>query len=51
MTAAAGDGFHCGIHVEGAEVGQSHWITDRFVDHVVCGMLAPEWEIPPWMSR
>ncbi|HET8836479.1 MAG TPA: GNAT family protein [Gemmatimonadales bacterium] len=25
---------------------ESHWITDRFVDHVVYGMLDREWEAP-----
>jgi len=32
-----------GFHPEGIR-RESHWITDRFVDHVVYGMLDREWE-------
>lgn len=35
----------CGLTAEGVRRG-SHWITDRFVDHVVYGVLAQEW-VPP----
>jgi len=31
-----------GFTLEGTR-RESHWITDRFVDHVVYGLLAPEW--------
>ncbi len=31
-----------GFQLEGVR-RQSHWITDRFVDHAVYGLLAPEW--------
>ncbi|GAB5520569.1 MAG: GNAT family protein [Rhodothermales bacterium] len=33
----------CGLTAEGIRRG-SHWITDRFVDHVVYGVLESEWE-------
>ena len=32
----------CGLKQEGIR-RESHWITDRFVDHVVYGILAREW--------
>lgn len=34
-----------GLKPEGTR-RQSHWITDRFLDHVVYGILAPEWAAP-----
>jgi len=32
----------CGLHLEGVR-RESHWITDRFVDHAVYGMLRRDW--------
>jgi ribosomal-protein-serine acetyltransferase len=32
-----------GFRAEGVR-RESHWITDRFVDHVVYGLLDREWE-------
>ena len=32
----------CGLIAEGVR-RESHWITDRFVDHVVYGILDREW--------
>jgi ribosomal-protein-serine acetyltransferase len=33
-----------GFRAEGIR-HESHWITDRFVDRVVYGMLARDWEV------
>ena len=35
-----------GFRAEGVR-RESHWITDRFVDHVIYGMLDREWEAHP----
>jgi ribosomal-protein-serine acetyltransferase len=32
-----------GFRLEGIR-RQSHWISDRFVDHAVYGLLTPEWQ-------
>ena len=45
-TASRAVAERCGLQTEGIR-RQSHWITDRFVDHVLCSILAPEWEMRP----
>jgi ribosomal-protein-serine acetyltransferase len=41
-TASRAVAERLGLRAEGTR-RESHWITDRFLDHVVYGVLAPEW--------
>ncbi len=41
-TASRAVAERCGLRAEGVRQ-ESHWITDRFVDHVVYGVLDREW--------